>query len=85
MVITQETEKEEIEYETVTLKVPKKIMAILKSMAENYAPDPISYLEWRIVDCIRADLEAAKGDEIIDWLGLAPIFHQVLDDERFKP
>ena len=46
--------KEEIEYETVQVKVPKAIMDLLRDFVE----DPEEYLMWLIVDSVKSVLEA---------------------------
>ena len=74
----------EIEYETVTLRIPKKIMDFLRSMEKPWNQTPTEYLEYQLIDEVRADLEAATGEEFIAWFDLATVFYQVLGDKRYK-
>jgi len=80
---SMETKQLDIEYETISLRVPKKIMDFMRSIPLNY-PGPIEWLEFNIVDQIRADLEATTGEEMINWYGLGSIFETILKDERFS-
>jgi hypothetical protein len=75
-------EKTEIEYEIVSLRVPKQIMDVLRKLPA-YPPNPVEWLEYAVVDMVRADLEAASGEELINWFDLGPIFKAVLHDKRF--
>lgn len=80
----QKTKTEQIEYETVTVRVPKKLMDWLKIMPQTSGGTPQQELEYLIVDEIRADIEGRTGLELIESLGLGPIFYELLKDERFK-
>ena len=73
-----------IEYETVTLKIPLKLMDWLRSMEKAEGKTVIQQLEYDIVDRSRADIEALTGQELIELFGLAPIFYELLQNERFK-
>lgn len=79
---TKKTAK--IEYETVTLKVPTKLMDWLRSMEKAEGKTAIQQLEYEIVDHLRASIEALTGQELISLFELAPIFYEILQDERFK-
>jgi hypothetical protein len=73
-----------IEYETVTLRIPTKLMDWLRSMEKAEGKTAIQQLEYDIVDRSRADIEALTGQELIELFELAPIFYELLKDERFK-
>jgi hypothetical protein len=73
-----------IEYETVTLNIPKKLMDWLRSMEKAEGKTVIQQLEYDIVDHQRANIEALTGQELIELFELAPIFYELLKDERFK-
>jgi hypothetical protein len=79
----QQKELAKIQFENVTLRIPKKLMDFLRRMPGGYGSSPIAYLEYSVVDMIRADLEALNGQEIIEWNGLGPVFHAILKDKRF--
>jgi glucokinase len=72
-----------IEYENVTLRIPKKLMEFIRNTPGGYGSSAINYLEYSIVDMIRADLEALSGEEIIAWSGLGSVFHAILKEKRF--
>ncbi len=75
-----ETEqKPEIEYETITLKLPKKIMNWLRALQEGTGETPEEQLEYIILDEVRASIDGITGTELIDWFGLDPIFLQLLN------
>ena len=73
-----------IEYETVTLNIPKKLMDWLRSMEKAEGKTAIQQLEYEIVEHLRANIEALTGQELIELFELAPIFYELLKDERFK-
>jgi hypothetical protein len=74
--------EKKIEFEEVTLKIPKPIMEFLRNTPSLYGP-AIDFLEYIIVDEIRANIEATSGEEIIESQGLGPVFRELLKDERF--
>lgn len=71
---------EKIEYETITVKVPKVVMDFLRKTQDNTT----EALEYAIVDHTRAEMESMPGTEYIGVLGLKPVFYAVLGDQRFK-
>ncbi len=75
------TEKTEtsvpIEFEQVTIKVPKPVMEFLRQTdCDNQGPE--AWIEWHVVDAVRAYLDAVKADELRDWFNLGPTFSKVL-------
>lgn len=81
---TETQQNMKIEYETVTLKIPTKLMDWLRSMEKAEGKTAIQQLEYEIVDHLRASIEALTGQELISLFELAPIFYEILEDERFK-
>jgi hypothetical protein len=82
------TDEIEIEYESVTVKVPKLVMDFLRATHKdrNFTEtNTIAALEYAIVDHVRAEMEGMPGIEYIDLFDLKPVFYKVLDDDRFKP
>jgi hypothetical protein len=67
-----------------TVQVDKFIEHSLKAHAHKTVLSRVhgvkKWLEYSIVDHIRADLESATGEEMIGWFGLAPTFKTVLND-----
>ena len=72
------SKKETVEFESVTLKVPKKVMDYLKRM---YG-DPIKWIEDDIVDSIRADIDAMEPERIRKLFNLVPVFKTILGTDR---
>jgi hypothetical protein len=76
---TEQKPEEIIEYETVSLKVPKKVMNWLRALEKGTQESPIEQLEYIILDEVRASIDGVTGKELIDWFGLDPIFLQLLN------
>lgn len=79
----QKTEQEPIEYETVTLKVPKKIMKLLRDTG-YLGQTAEQYLEREIVDVVRADIECGEAftptpPQLVEQYDLNPVFKEILD------
>lgn len=70
--------KEEIEYEEVTIRVPKRVMDYLRRI---YG-DAVEHLEYHVVDHVRADLDAMSGRELVGLFGLETVFQTVLGDRE---
>lgn len=68
------SKEETIEYEEVTIKVPKLVMDYLRRIYGN----AIKHLEYAVVDHVRADIEAIDHERITDLFSLAPVFKTVL-------
>ncbi|RLG99188.1 hypothetical protein DRO19_02990 [Candidatus Bathyarchaeota archaeon] len=70
--------EEKIEFETVQVRIPKRIMDMLR----KYKDDIDGYLTYSIVSFIKADLETgvfADFEDIIKEFNLQPIFKAILD------
>jgi len=52
---------EKIEYEEVTIKVPKPIMGFLRNIGEK----PQEWIEYQVFDSVRAHLDAWSGTELL--------------------
>jgi hypothetical protein len=76
---------DEIEYEQVTIKVPKRIMAYLRFMAGRRDVQVEEEIEYDLIDNVRAEMEGMNGEELISTLEVGQIFYAILDDERYKP
>jgi hypothetical protein len=74
-----------IEYETVTLKIPKPIMEWLRRMQPLTRMAPVQKLEYEVVDFFRAELESRCAEELVPCLdiGLAQVFVEILGDKRY--
>ncbi len=49
---------ENIQFEEVTVKIPKKIMALLRANQKACGETPKEYIEYHIVDVVRANIDA---------------------------
>jgi hypothetical protein len=54
---------ETVEYETVTLKLPKHLLNYLRAQ-DNTGLTLEGYLEYSLVECVRADIEAGVFSEV---------------------
>jgi hypothetical protein len=75
------SEERSVEFELVTLRVPKKIMEYLRMMEKANSETPTEYLEYSLVDVVRAELQAQTGKELCDLFDLNPIFKALVNDE----
>jgi len=83
----QETKisKQEIEYESVTIKIPKQLMKFLRSYAILSDKTVEQEIEYDLVSKIHSMIENIDGEELIDALGAKSIFTEILGNETFKP
>ena len=76
---------DEIEFESVTIKVPKPILAFLRFQGGRREASVEEEIVYDLIDDVRADLESMAGEELIPLLGLGPIFYDLLGDKHYKP
>jgi hypothetical protein len=78
-------EREQIEYEAVTVQMPKQIMDYLRSIERCIKMTPKEYIEYNIVDCVRADIDSfddfVTPKELADGWQLNPIFKAITNTE----
>lgn len=75
------TETKPVEYEQVTVKVPKLIMDFLRKTEG----DPVESIEFTIVDGVRADIEGMTSEAWAEVFSLNKVFYEVLGDQNYKP
>ena len=80
-----ENEKTVIEYEQVSLKVPKRIRDFLRLMQKVNHEGPEEYLAYNAVMAVRADIDAGdvfipEPHEVAELHGLNPVFREILGD-----
>jgi len=68
--------KEQIEFEEVTIKIPKKILSFITRM---YG-DAKEYLEFHAVDWVRADIECQTPKFLVEHFKLDDEFKAVLGE-----
>jgi hypothetical protein len=74
--------REPIEYETVTLKVPKNVMELLRDSEKSLEETASQYLERCIVDLVRADIETQdcfvlSPRRLTERYNLDPVFKEI--------
>lgn len=72
--------KTEIEYEEITVKVPKQIMDLLRYSEKMTEKTPKEYVEYCIVECVRADLDSdvfLSGHALAKSFNVQPIFKEI--------
>lgn len=75
--------KAKIEYEEVTLKIPKAIMNLLRDSEKALEETATEYLEHKLVDAIRGDIDCGDcfvptPQQIAERYSLNPIFKEIL-------
>lgn len=68
-----------VEFEQVTVKVPRLVMEFLRKTEGN----AVEWIEYTVVDVARAQLEGMTPEEWIEQFKLGHVFKTVLDDDRF--
>jgi hypothetical protein len=74
----KESEQEQIEFESVTIKVPKNVMNLLRAYSKHgLGMTANEYLEYSILQAVRADLDVGdvftlEPEEIINQYNLNP-------------
>jgi hypothetical protein len=79
-------ENKTIEYENVTIKVPKVVLNFIRNVKldKNDPSETVeSWIAWHVVDDVRGFCEGAEFRDWADALGLSPVFVELLGDERY--
>jgi hypothetical protein len=76
---------DEIEFEQVTVKVPKIIVSWFRHRAQNNKTLLEEEIQYEIIDSVRSNMEAMAGEEIAKTLDFGDIFYKLLDDKHYKP
>lgn len=73
-----------IEYETVTIKVPKLVMDLLRFAESVLEESPIEFIEYVVVENVKAGLLADEfmpsAKYLADKFNLNPIFKELVDE-----
>jgi hypothetical protein len=75
----------EIEYELVTVKLPKVIVNWFRRRAKDNASLFEEEIQFEVIDSVRSNMEAMSGEELVFALGFDELFYKLLDDESYKP
>jgi hypothetical protein len=79
-------QKKAIEYEQITIEVPKPVMAFLRFQTKQEDFESVEKLiEYDLLDNIRAEFEGKNGKQLIALFDIGNIFWEVLGDEQYKP
>jgi hypothetical protein len=78
--------KQEIEFENVTIKVPKLIMDFLRGREKDMDETAKEYIEYNVVQIVNSDIRAGDvfvldPEELADSWKLNPIFKAIINDE----
>ena len=77
------TEKNPIEYESVTVKVPKQVMDLLRYAQPITGDTPEQDIEYYVVESVRSRLDvnafSPTAKDLTDKFGLNPVFKEILD------
>jgi hypothetical protein len=76
-----ENQQKPIEYEAVTIRVPKLVMDYLRSMEKAYNMSAVEQIEHDFVDSVRAELESMTGSVLMEIWNLRPVFKTVLGED----
>jgi hypothetical protein len=82
---TAHEESEQIEYEQVSIRVPRSIMKLLRDSEKALEMSPQEYIECSVVRIVRADLDVgdifiARGKQILKEYRLNGVFKALIDD-----
>ncbi len=77
--------KKPIEYESVTVKVPKSIANWYRRQAHDNTSSLEEEMQYVIIDSARSIMEAMSGEEVAIALGFGDIFYELLGDGNYKP
>jgi hypothetical protein len=76
---------DKIEYESVTVEVPKQLMSFLRVEAKRRNQKLEATVQSYLVDILCSQIEAMSGEELIPHLGLNQVFFELLGDEKYGP
>lgn len=85
---TKQVEKDEnagkIEYENVTIKVPKAVMDLLRFSESVIEQTPIEFIEYHVVETVRAGVDSEEflptGKALAEKFNLNPVFQAIIND-----
>jgi hypothetical protein len=76
---------DKIEYESVTVDVPKQLMSFLRFEAKRMNQKLEATVQYYLVETLRSQMEAMSGEELIPYLGLKRVFFELLGDKNYGP
>ena len=73
-----------IEFESVTIQVPKAVMDLLRYAQPTSGDTPEQDIEYYLVESVRSRLDvnafSPTAKDLTDKFGLNPVFKEILDD-----
>ncbi len=76
--MTEKEQKSKIEFEQVTINIPKPIMAFIHSQPNASGLSLEQEIEHYLINSVQIDMENLSGRELIDRLELGPMFNELL-------
>jgi len=70
---------DKIEYESVTVDVPKQLMSFLRFEAKRMNQKLEATVQYYLVESLRSQMEAMSGEELIPYFGLDKVFFELLE------
>ena len=70
---------DKIEYESVTVDVPKQLMSFLRFEAKRMNKKLEATVKYYLVESLRSQMEAMSGEELIPYFGLDKVFFELLE------
>ena len=74
-----------IEFEQITIKVPKQAMTYLRFRAQKDKDTVEAQIEYALLDSVRAQIDLFGEEFAVYAAGLGPVFYELLGDKSFKP
>ena len=75
---------EKIEYETITIEVPKQVMELLRSTESHTGMTSKEWIEYYVVETARSGLDSdmflPSPTELAKKFNLNPVFKEILND-----
>lgn len=75
---------EKIEYETITIEVPKQVMELLRFSESMGKMTPKEWIEYSVVETVRSGLDAnmflPSPAALAEKFNLNPVFKEILND-----
>jgi hypothetical protein len=80
----QKQAEKPIEYESISIEVPKQVMELLRFAESLAGMSPKEWIEYYIVETARSGLDSdmfvPEPKELAEKFGLNPVFKKILDE-----
>jgi len=79
----QKQAEKPIEYESISIEVPKQVMELLRASESILEMSPKEWIEYYLVDAVRSSIDSDmftdSPKELADKFSLTPVFKEILD------